>query len=66
MVGMARSVTISTPVPTLDEFGKSLGLSKSRRDSLLKLVRRNSVSGRFVTKKSAKSDTLRERLPPKR
>jgi hypothetical protein len=39
---MARSVTISTPVPTLEEFGKSLGLSKSRRDSLLRLVRRDS------------------------
>ena len=48
---MARSVTISTPVPTLEEFGKSLGLSKSRQNSLLRLVRRDSKSGRFVVER---------------
>ena len=45
---MARSVNITTPIPTLEEFGKSLGLSKVRQDSLLRLVRRDSTSGRFV------------------
>jgi hypothetical protein len=45
---MARSVTISTPIPTLEEFGKSLGLSKSRQKSLLRLVRRDSKSGEFI------------------
>jgi hypothetical protein len=44
---MARSVNITTPVPTLEEFGKSLGLSKRRQDSLLRLVRRDSASGSF-------------------
>jgi hypothetical protein len=39
---MARSVHITTPIPTLEEFGKSLGLSKRRQDSLLRLVRRES------------------------
>lgn len=34
---MARSVTISTPIPTLEEFGKSLGLSKRRQALLLRL-----------------------------
>jgi hypothetical protein len=38
---MARSVDITTPIPTLEEFGESLGLSKSRQDSLLRLVRRD-------------------------
>jgi hypothetical protein len=31
---MTRSVKITTPVPSLEEFGKSLGLSKARRRSL--------------------------------
>jgi Uncharacterized protein conserved in bacteria (DUF2188) len=31
---MARSVKITTPVPTLEEFGKRIGLSKSRQRAL--------------------------------
>jgi hypothetical protein len=45
---MARSVHITTPIPTLEEFGKSLGISKSRQDSLIRLVKRDNTSGRFV------------------
>jgi hypothetical protein len=58
---MARSVTISTPVPTLEEFGKSLGLSKSRQDSLLRLVRRSSKSGAFVERHRDTSESSKER-----
>jgi hypothetical protein len=62
---MARSVNITTPMPTLEEFGKSLGLSKRRQDSLLRLVRRDSVSGSFLNgrhKDSSKtSGIVRER-----
>jgi hypothetical protein len=65
MKSMARSVTISTPVPTLEEFGKSLGLSKTRRDSLLKLVRRDSVTGRLVTKKRDTNRVVRGRVARK-
>ena len=36
---MARSVQITTPIPTLKEFGESLGLSKRRQDSLIRLVK---------------------------
>jgi len=36
---MKRSVTLSTPIPTLEEFGKSLGLSKTRQNRLLRLTR---------------------------
>jgi len=32
---MAHSVTITTPIPTLEELGESLGLSKSRQRSLI-------------------------------
>ncbi len=42
---MARSVTISTPIPTLEELGNSLGLSKSRQNSLLRLVDRRAKNG---------------------
>ena len=59
---MARSVTISTPVPTLEEFGKSLGLSKTRQNSLLKLVRRDSVSGAFVTRRRDTSSSQTSKL----
>ena len=63
---MARSVNITTPMPTLEEFGKSLGLSKRRQDSLLRLVRRDSASGSFLNgrhKDSSKnSGIVRERV----
>jgi hypothetical protein len=62
---MARSVIISTPVPTLEEFGKSLGLTKTRRESLLKLVRRDAVSGQFVGRKRGTANVERERVVAK-
>jgi len=31
---MPRSVKITTPIPTLEEFGKSLGISKARQRAL--------------------------------
>jgi hypothetical protein len=31
---MARPVKVTTPIPTLDEFGDELGISKTRRKSL--------------------------------
>ena len=47
---MVRSVKITTPIPSLEEFGKSLGLSKARQKSLLQIMtggesRRRSASG---------------------
>jgi hypothetical protein len=48
---MARSVTISTPIPTLEEFGKSLGLSKTRQNSLLRLVHRDGKNGRILVER---------------
>jgi hypothetical protein len=35
---MKRSVIIDTPIPTLEEFRKSLGLSKARQKSLERIV----------------------------
>jgi hypothetical protein len=39
---MARTIHITTPIPTLEEFRKSLGLSKTRQTSL---VRRDGALG---------------------
>ena len=57
---MARTVHITTPIPTLEEFGKSLGLSKTRQASLLRLVRRNGAPGLDGRHRDA-SGTIREK-----
>lgn len=33
-----RSVKITTPIPSLEEFGRRLGLSKARQKSLIRIV----------------------------
>jgi len=35
---MAHSVTITTPMPTLDELGKDLGLTKAEQKFIISLV----------------------------
>ena len=35
---MAHSVTITTPMPTLDELGKELGLTKAEQEFIIRLV----------------------------
>jgi hypothetical protein len=35
---MAHSVIITTPMPTLDEIGKRLGLSKAEQESIIRMV----------------------------
>ncbi len=35
---MNRPVIVTTPIPTLEEFGKSLGLSKARQKALMQIV----------------------------
>ena len=49
---MATSVKLRTAVPSVAEFGKSLGISEKRQKSLISLVKRDSPSGRFETQKS--------------
>jgi hypothetical protein len=44
---MARSVEITTPIPTLDEIGDRLGMSQARRTRVLKIIR-NSSAGEFT------------------
>jgi hypothetical protein len=38
LCNMTRSVKITTPIPSLEEFGRSLGLSKARQKSLADIV----------------------------
>jgi hypothetical protein len=35
---MVRSVKITTPIPSLEEFGRSLGLSKARQRALMQIM----------------------------
>jgi hypothetical protein len=35
---MVRSVKITTPIPSLEEFGKALGISKARQKSLMQII----------------------------
>jgi hypothetical protein len=42
---MTHSVIITTPMPTLDEIGKELGLTRAEQDYLIRLVD-NKVSGK--------------------
>jgi hypothetical protein len=48
---MARSVEITTPIPTLDEIGDRLGMSQARRTRVHKIIR-NSSTGKFTTPRS--------------
>jgi hypothetical protein len=57
---MARSVEITTPIPTLDEIGDRLGMSQARRTRLLKIIH-NSSTGKSTTPRSdAKSIRARK------
>jgi hypothetical protein len=47
---MGRSVTITTPIPSLEEVGKRLKMSKARQQRLIEIVR-SSVTGRFVERR---------------
>jgi hypothetical protein len=38
---MGRSVFIDFPIPTLEEYGKSLGMSKKRQKALIEIVRQD-------------------------
>ena len=42
---MAHSVVITTPMPTLDELGKRLGLTEAQQESIIRIVDEK-ISGR--------------------
>jgi hypothetical protein len=46
---MSRPVLIKTPIPTLDEVVKDLGMSKARRDSIIRIMQPDDVPS-FLTR----------------
>ena len=48
---MARSVRITTPIPTLEEFGRKLGLSKARLRALAPIFVERRAQGDYVVKR---------------
>ncbi|HMH12083.1 MAG TPA: hypothetical protein VK578_03145 [Edaphobacter sp.] len=49
----SRAVKITTPIPTLQQVGERLGLSKSRQNAVLSIVRRDSTAGMYVERTRA-------------
>ncbi len=43
---MRRRVLITTPIPTLDEVVKDLGIGKARRDSIIRIMSAGKVTKR--------------------
>jgi len=35
---MVKQVKVTTPIPSLEDFGESLGLTKTRRNSLAQII----------------------------
>jgi hypothetical protein len=58
---MGRSVTITTPIPTLEEVGKRLKMSKARQQRLIQIVT-GSSTGRFAERHRDASDSVDKRL----
>jgi hypothetical protein len=54
----SAAVKLKTPIPTLEQVGKELGLSKTRQNRLLSIVRRDSSSGQFTSSKRNSSRSL--------
>jgi hypothetical protein len=48
---MARPVKIKTPIPTLEEFGEELGLSKSRQQTLAPVFIEHRADGEYVVRR---------------
>lgn len=48
---MSRSITITTPIPTLEEFGESIGLSKARRRSLTPIFIERRSQGDYAVRR---------------
>jgi hypothetical protein len=48
---MAHSVKITTPIPTLEEFGENLGLSKARQRSLAPIFVERRPQGDYAVRR---------------
>ena len=54
---MSRSVYITTPIPTLEEVGKSLKMSKARQQRLIEIMRGSATGRPAVRHKAASGET---------
>ena len=48
---MARTVKITTPIPTLDEFGEYIGLSKARQRALAPIFIERRPQGNYAVRR---------------
>jgi hypothetical protein len=58
---MMRSVKITTPIPSLEEFGKRLGLSKARQKALMQIMTGGDLDHSIVGQRGTVSDNRRKR-----
>jgi hypothetical protein len=56
---MARSVKITTPVPTLEEFGEKLGLNKARRRALAPVFIERRPQGDYAVTRSGSEKAIK-------
>jgi hypothetical protein len=47
---MVHSVRITTPIPTLDEVAKDLGIGKARRDAIIRIMTSGRAAASFRAK----------------
>jgi hypothetical protein len=62
---MAHSVKITTPIPSLEEFGKALGMSKARRRSLNPIFIERRPQGDYAVRRGG-SEKATNVLPTQR
>jgi hypothetical protein len=58
---MMRSVKITTPIPTLEEFGERLGLSKARQKALMQIIMGADADHSIAGKRGTGTDYRRKR-----
>jgi len=58
---MNRSVVITTPIPSLEEVGASLGLSKARQKALMRIIMGNDSNHSASRKRGTGIDNRRKR-----
>jgi len=56
---MTRSVKITTPIPTLEEFGDRLGLSEARRKSLGPVFVERRSDGGYVVRRRGTTKSIK-------
>lgn len=53
-----NSVEITTPIPSIEEVGESLGIDKARQQSIIQIVKKADPKIRYFAVKPKKSGSL--------